>query len=277
MPIHPTALVDARAEIDLEADIGPYVVIDGPVQIGRGTRVLAHAVLTGWTDIGEDNVIHMGAVIGHEPQDFSYAQQKTFLKIGDRNVFREHSQVHRATIENSATHIGNDNYLMQNAHVAHNCQIGNHTIIAGGALLAGHVHVDDHAFVSGNCVVHQFVRIGTLALLRGLSRTSRDVPPFCIMDGTHTVRGLNSIGLRRAGFSGDQIRALRAVFSRLFRHKVNMKREIAMLRREPCSSEVIALLDFIQQSERGVCFGPQQAEQKGQRKHAEPVDAQGEE
>ncbi len=260
MPIHPTALVDPRAEIDPEADIGPYVVIDGQVRIGRGTRVLAHAVLTGWTDIGEDNVIHMGAVIGHEPQDFSYAQQQTFLTIGHRNVFREHSQVHRGTTEGSATHIGNDNYLMQHAHVAHNCRIGNHTIIAGGALLAGYVQVEDRAFVSGNCVVHQFVRIGTLALLRGLSRTSRDVPPFCIMDGTHTVRGLNSIGLRRAGFSREQIRALRTAFTRLFRHKVNIKQEVEILRQEPCSPAVLALLDFIQQSERGVCFGPRQGE-----------------
>lgn len=268
MPIHPTALVDPRAQIDPEADIGPYVVIDGQVRIGRGTRVLAHAVLTGWTDIGEDNVIHMGAVIGHEPQDFSYAQQKTFLQIGHRNVFREHSQVHRGTTEGSTTYIGNDNYLMQNAHVAHNCHIGNQVIIAGGALLAGHVQVEDRAFVSGNCVVHQFVRIGTLALLRGLSRTSRDVPPFCIMDGTHTVRGLNSIGLRRAGFSREQIRALRTVFSRLFQHKVNMQREVEVLRQEPCSPAVLTLLDFIQQSERGVCFGPRYREQ------AEPGNAQ---
>ena len=145
---------------------------------------------------------------------------------------------------------------------AHNCLIGDHIIIAGGALLAGHVQVEDHAFVSGNCVVHQFVRIGTLALLRGLSRTSRDVPPFCIMDGTHTVRGLNTIGLRRAGFNRQQIRALRIAFTRLFGHRVNMKRTVAMLRQEPCSPEVLALLDFIQHSERGVCFGPRQGEQK---------------
>ena len=258
MPIHPSAVVDSQAEIDPTADIGPYVVIDGPVHIGRGTRVLAHAVLTGWTNIGEDNVIHMGAVIGHEPQDLSYDQQQTFLTIGDRNVFREHSQVHRGTTAGSATLIGDDNYFMQNAHVAHNCQIGNHTIIAGGALLAGYVQVEDRAFVSGNCVVHQFVRIGSLALLRGLSRTSRDVPPFCIMDGTHTVRGINSVGLRRAGFEEEQIRALRTVFGRLFRKKVNLKRVAQALRQEPCSPEVLRLLDFIQQSERGVCFGPRE-------------------
>jgi UDP-N-acetylglucosamine acyltransferase len=256
MPIHPTALVDPRAELHPEAEIGPYVVIDGPVRIGRGTRVLAHAVLTGNTEIGDDNEIHMGAVIGHTPQDLAYKGGHSLLKIGHRNIIREHSQIHRGTVEGSATVLGNDNYLMHHAHVAHNCQLGNQTIIAGGALLAGYVQVEDRAFVSGNCVVHQFVRIGTLALLRGLSRTSRDVPPFCIMDGTHTVRGLNVVGLRRAGFTAERIRALRQAFSRLFRQRVNMRRVVEELRQEPCSPDVLYLLDFIQQSKRGVCFGP---------------------
>jgi UDP-N-acetylglucosamine acyltransferase len=266
MPIHSTALVDPRAEIHPEATIGPYVVIDGRICIGRGTRVLAHVVLTGNTEIGEENEIHMGAVIGHTPQDFSYQGGETFLKIGHRNIIREHSQIHRGTAVGSATIIGNDNYFMHHSHVAHNCQIGNQTVIAGGALLAGYVQVEDRAFVSGNCVVHQFVRIGTLAILRGLSRTSRDVPPFCIMDGTHTVRGLNAVGLRRAGFSADRIRALRQAFGRLFRQKGNLGRALAELRAQPCSSDVGYLLDFIQQSKRGVCFGPRQKQPEDQDK-----------
>ena len=196
--IHPTAVVSSAAEIDPSAVIGPYVVIDGRVRIGSGTHVMAHAVLLGTTEIGERNVIHPGAVLGGEPQDLAFAGSETFLRIGNDNVFREHVQVHRGTTLGSATTVGNGNYVMQNAHVAHNCRVGDGTIIAGGALLAGHVEVDDRAFVSGNCVVHQHVRIGRLALLRGLSRTSRDVPPFCIMDGTHTIRGVNAIGLRRA-------------------------------------------------------------------------------
>jgi UDP-N-acetylglucosamine acyltransferase len=256
MAIHPTALVDSRATIHPEAEIGPYVVIDGAVHIGRGTKVLAHAVLTGNTTIGEDNEIHMGTVIGHIPQDVAYKGASTFLKIGNRNIIREHSQMHRGTKEGTSTVIGDDNFFMHNSHVAHNCQIGNQTIIAGGALLAGYVEVEDRAFVSGNCVVHQFVRIGALALLRGLSRTSRDVPPFCIMDGTHTVRGLNAIGLRRAGFDRERIRALRDAFARLFRQKVNLKEAVEELRQESCTPDVTYLLNFIQQSKRGVCFGP---------------------
>jgi UDP-N-acetylglucosamine acyltransferase len=256
MPIHPTALIDPRAEIHSEADIGPYVVIDGPVRVARGTKVLAHAVLTGNTEIGEDNEIHMGAVIGHTPQDVAYRGAPTFLKIGHRNIIREHSQIHRGTKEGTATIIGDDNFLMHHSHVAHNCQIGNQTIIAGGALLAGYVQVEDRAFVSGNCVVHQFVRIGTLAILRGLSRTSRDVPPFCIMDGTHTVRGLNVVGLRRVGFDRERIRALRQAFTRLFRQKVNLKLAVEELRQQQNTPDVVYLLNFIQQSKRGVCFGP---------------------
>jgi UDP-N-acetylglucosamine acyltransferase len=256
MPIHPTALIDPRAEIHSEADIGPYVVIDGPVRVARGTKVLAHAVLTGNTEIGEDNEIHMGAVIGHTPLDIAYTGAPTFLKIGHRNIIREHSQIHRGTKEGTATIIGDDNFLMHHSHVAHNCQIGNQTIIAGGALLAGYVQVEDRAFVSGNCVVHQFVRIGTLAILRGLSRTSRDVPPFCIMDGTHTVRGLNVVGLRRVGFDRERIRALRQAFTRLFRQKVNLKLAVEELRQQQNTPDVVYLLNFIQQSKRGVCFGP---------------------
>jgi UDP-N-acetylglucosamine acyltransferase len=257
MPIHPTAVVAREAEIEPEADIGPYVVVDGPVRVGRGTKVMAHAYLTGWTEIGEDNTIHVGAVIGHEPQDVAYTGGRTFLRIGRRNIIREYVQIHRGTLADSATVVGDDNFFMQQAHVAHNCRIGSRTIIAGGALLAGYVEVEDGAFVSGNCVVHQFVRIGKLALLRGLSRTSRDVPPFCIMDGTHTVRGVNAVGLRRAGVGTDRIRALRRAFARLFVRKVNLAEAMRELEAEgPLSEEVAYLLAFIRSSRRGVCFGP---------------------
>ena len=256
MPIHPTALIDARAEIDPQADIGPYVVIDGPVHVGPRTRVLAHATLTGWTTIGADNVIHMGAVVGHTPQDLAFTGEESYLRIGDRNVIREHAQIHRGTKPGSATVVGNDNYFMSNAHVAHNCAIGEGVIVAGGALLAGYVEVGDQAFISGNCVVHQYVRIGRLAILRGLSRTSRDVPPFCIMDGTHTVRAINRVGLRRAGFTGAQVRALQNAFVRLFGRAGNLSHAIAAVESEPVSPDVRYLIDFIRASKRGVCFGP---------------------
>ena len=139
MPIHPTALIDPRATIDPSADVGPYVVIDGPVRVGPRTRVLAHAVLVGATELGADNVVHFGAVLGDEPQDLAYRGEATGLRIGDGNVFRENCEIHRGTKADSWTTFGDDNYFMQSAHVAHNCRIGNRAIVGGGALLAGHV------------------------------------------------------------------------------------------------------------------------------------------
>ena len=263
MPIHPTALIDARAEIHPEADIGPYVVIDGPARVGPRTRVLAHATLTGWTTIGADNVIHMGAVIGGTPQDLAFAGEESYLRIGDRNVCREHVQIHRGTKPGSATVIGSDNYFMGNSHVGHNCRIGDHVIITNGAMLGGYVEVEDQAIISGNCTVHQFVRVGRLAILRGLSRTSRDVPPFCIMDGTHTVRALNRVGLRRAGFSAVQIRELQNAFVRLFSRAGNLTKAVADVESKPVSADVRYLIDFIRASKRGVCFGPRQAATAG--------------
>ena len=264
MSIHQTAVIDSAAEIHPQAMIGPYVVIDGAVRVGPRTRVMAHAYLTGWTEIGADNVIHPGAIIGHEPQDLAFAGRESYLRIGDRNVFREHSQVHRATTPGTATVLGDDNYLMHNAHVAHNCTIGNHVIIAGGALVAGHAQVEDLAFISGNCVVHQHVRVGRLAIMRGLSRTSRDVPPFCILDGTHTVRGINLVGLRRAGLSREQIGAIRRAFKELFSIPTNMKTAMKRIEQAgPVSAEVRYLLDFIAASSRGVACAPRRGMRAG--------------
>ena len=256
MPIHPTALIDARAAIHPEADIGPYVVVDGPVRIGPRTRVSAHATLMGWTEIGADNTIHSGAVIGDTPQDLAFTGEETYLRIGDRNVFREHVQIHRGTKPGSATVIGSDNFFMATSHVGHNCSVGNHVIITNGAMLGGYVEVEDQAIVSGNCAVHQFVRVGRLAILRGLSKASRDVPPFCVMDGTHTVRAINRVGLRRAGFAAAQIRALQNAFVLLFGRARNLRIALAELESEPVSAEVRYLIDFIRASKRGVCFGP---------------------
>ena len=256
MTIHPTAVIDGKAEIDSAAEIGPYVVIDGAVTIKRGTRVMAHAYLTGWTEIGEDNEIHPGAVLGAAPQDKAYKGQESYLRVGDRNIFRELVQVHRGTAAGSATVIGNDNFLMATAHVGHNCQVGDNIILANGALLGGHVEVGNSVFLSGNCAVHQFVRIGDYALMRGLSATSRDVPPYAIVDWQHTVRGVNVVGLKRAGFDETRIRAIRTAFRVLFRPGRNLAialKEVEQSKR--VSDDVAALLDFIKASKRGVCFG----------------------
>ncbi|HEY7220615.1 MAG TPA: acyl-ACP--UDP-N-acetylglucosamine O-acyltransferase [Candidatus Binatia bacterium] len=256
MPIHPTAVVDANAEIDADAEIGPYVVIEGKVKIKHGTRVMAHAYLTGWTEIGEANEIHPGAALGGAPQDRAYKGQETYLRIGDRNIIREHVQIHRGTKAGTATVIGNNNFLMANAHVGHNCHLGDNVILANGALLGGYVEVGDSAFISGNCVVHQFVRIGPYALMRGLSGTSRDVPPYAIIDWQHTVRGVNIVGLKRAGFDDKSVRQIREAFRILFRKGRNLALAVKEVEESgKANHHVSALLDFIRASKRGVCFG----------------------
>jgi UDP-N-acetylglucosamine acyltransferase len=263
VPVHPTAIIDPQAEIDPSAEVGPYVVIAGPVRIGPRTRVMAAAYLTGRTEIGADNVIHPGAILGHEPQDLAYAGAPTGLRIGDRNILREHCEVHRGTQPGTSTEIGDDNFVMSHAHVAHNCQLGNRTILATGAALGGHVVVEDRAFISGNCVVHQHVRVGQLAIMQGLSRTSRDVPPFAILDATHTVRGLNRIGLRRAGFDRPRRHALAAAFRILFRVQTNLVAAMAQVEAEVQSPDVDYLLAFIRASQRGVAQGPRRGDEDG--------------
>ena len=256
MTIHPTAVIDPKAEIDSEVEIGPYVVVDGDVKIARGTRVMAHAYLTGWTEIGADNEIHPGAVLGDAPQDKAYKGQETYLRIGDGNIFREYVQVHRGTAAGSATVIGNNNFLMATSHVGHNCKLADNVILVNGALLGGYVEVGNNVFISGNCVVHQFVRIGDHALMRGLSGTSRDVPPFAIVDWQHTVRGVNVVGLKRAGFDDRRIRAIRAAFRILFRTGRNLALAVKELEASgTANSDVLAVLEFIKTSKRGVCFG----------------------
>ena len=255
MPIHATAIVDPRAEIDPTADVGPFVVIDAPVILGAGTRVMAHAFLTGNTRIGRDNVIHVGAILGHEPQHLGYRGEPSGLRIGDRNVFREHSEVHRSWQGDGETVIGDDNYLMSHAHIAHDCHVGNRTLIASGALVAGHAEVADQAFISGNCVVHQHVRIGRLALLQGLAGVGLDVPPFCVAAGVNTLSGLNLVGLRRAGLASERIHALRRAYARLFRGRRNLRLAIAEVEAEPRTPEIDELLAFIRGSRRGICRG----------------------
>jgi UDP-N-acetylglucosamine acyltransferase len=235
MSIHSTAIIDSKAEIDSEVDIGPYVVIEGPVRIKRGTRVIAQAYLSGWTEIGESNEIHPGVVLGDAPQDKAYKGEETYLRIGAHNIFREHVQVHRGTA---------------------NCTLGDQVILANNALLGGYVEVGNSVFISGNCVVHQFVRIGDYALMRGLSGTSRDVPPYAIVDWQHTVRGVNVVGLKRAGFDDRRIRDMKEAFGVLFRKGRNLSLAIKEIETHgKVNEDVLALLDFIKSSKRGVCGG----------------------
>ncbi len=256
MSIHATAIIDSRAEIHPEAEIGPYVVVEGPVKIGRGTRVMPHAILMGHTEIGEANEIHPGVVLGDAPQDTAYQGEVSYLKIGSGNIIREYVQIHRGTKPGSSTVVGDQNFLMVGAHVGHNCSLGNQIVMANGALLGGYVEVSDQVFISAHCLVHQVVRVGTLSLMRGLSGTSRDVPPYSILDWQHTVRGVNVVGLKRAGFDDKRIREIRKAFRMLFRKGRNLTLAVKEVEeKSELSADVVALLEFIKSSKRGVCLG----------------------
>jgi UDP-N-acetylglucosamine acyltransferase len=255
--IHPSAVIGAGVELGPGVEVGPFCMLDGRIRLGARTRLIAQVTILGDTEFGESNVLHPGVVIGNEPQDLTYSGAPRAVRIGNRNVFREQVTVHRGSERGEITIIGDDNFFMQNSHVAHDCRVGNSTLIAGGALLAGWVEVGDRALVSGNCVVHQYTRIGRLAMMRGLSRTSRDVPPFCVMDGTHTLRAINVIGLRRAGFNVSQVRALRDAFNQVFGKRQNLKLAVErMLAKGDLTAEVREMIDFIGASKRGVAVGP---------------------
>ena len=257
MPVDPTARIAPDVELAAGVEVGPGAIIEGPSRIGPGTRILAHAYIGPHTTIGADNLIGFGAVIGYDPQDYAFQGEESHTIIGDRNIIREYATIHRGTKPGSATRVGNDNFLMALSHLAHNAQVGNHVIVVNGALVGGYVEVADRAFISGNCVIHQFCRVGTLALMRGGARTSRDVPPYSIIDGDHIVRGLNLVGLKRAGFTAAQIAPLRQAFRLLFARRGNLSQALARVEAEvPLTPEVTHLLDFIKSSQRGVAMGP---------------------
>ena len=253
--IHPSAVIDPRAELADDVEIGPCVVIDGPVKIAAGTRLVAFVHVSGHTEIGRDNVIHPFAVIGHEPQHTGYDGEPTRLIIGNRNNIREHAEIHRGTVQGCGeTRIGDDNLIMGHAHVAHDCQLGNHVTLVNGALLGGHVEVQDHAFVSGNVVVHQHARIGALAIVQGLGGIGKDVLPYAMASGIDTIVGRNIVALRRRGLDSATRERIKNVFRLFFRLPVpDAASEAARLYPSP---ETDLILQFIRETKRGICrFG----------------------
>ena len=251
--IHPSAIVSPQARLDSTVEVGPHAVIDAGVSLGSGCVVGPGVYLTGQTAIGAGNRFHAGCVIGDAPQDLKYKGAPTRLVIGDRNVFREGVSVHRSTREEDATVIGSDNFLMVHTHVGHNCVIGSHVVIANATLLAGHVQVGDRVFISGNCLIHQFTRIGTLALMQGGAGIGMDLPPFTIAIGINSICGLNIIGLRRAGISPADRLELKKLYRHLFLSNRNLTEAAAEARPMFNSPSARTMLDFLAASKRGVC------------------------
>lgn len=254
--IHPAAVVSPRAELDTGVEVGPYAVIGPHVRIGKYTWVGPHAVIEGHTTIGCENRIFQFASVGAIPQDKKYRGEKSVLIIGDRNVIREFATLHPGTAGGGAvTRVGNDNLFMAYSHVAHDCFIGNSVVMANCATLGGHVVVEDYVGIGGLVGIHQFVRIGESAYLGGGSMVSQDVPPYCLVNGNRAhLLGLNVVGLRRRGFTTEQLTALKRAYRTLFSEGLSLKDALAKLQDEsPLSPEVAHLLEFIAVSQRGIC------------------------
>ncbi len=253
--IHPTALIAEGAAIDKDVEIGPYSVIGGGVKIGAGTRVGSFCVVENDVTIGRGCKIFTGACIGTVPQDLKYSGAPSRVLIGDNNIIREYVTVNLATTEGAATVIGSHNLIMAYSHVAHDCLIGDHCIIANGGTLAGHVTIEDRVVVGGLVAVHQFVRIGTLAIIGGCSKVVTDIPPYSTCDG-HPARfyGLNLVGLKRAGVPAESIHELKAAYRIFFQSGLNKKHALEEMKKTlQVSKEIDHLVSFIASSSRGLC------------------------
>jgi len=254
--IHPTAIIDSKADIGEGIEIGPYCVIEKGVSIAEGTKIGPHVVIREGTQIGKQCQISQFASIGEAPQSVAYKGEKTSLWIGDRNIIREFITLHRGTVKGGGkTVIGNENFLMAYSHVAHDCQIGDQVIMANGATLAGHIVIEDRAIIGGLVAIHQFCRVGTYALIGGLSGILLDIPPYTKAQGDRAkLFGLNTVGLKRANFSEETMRALKKAYRIIFRSGLMLEKAIETVRGDEISKtqEVQHFLQFIQRSKRGI-------------------------
>ncbi|MBU1913519.1 MAG: acyl-ACP--UDP-N-acetylglucosamine O-acyltransferase [Candidatus Omnitrophica bacterium] len=257
MKIHPTAIVDKKAKLADDVEVGPYAIIGPNVEIGKGSIIGPRVTVEGYTIIGEGDRIFTGAVIGSAPQDLKYKGQKSFLKIGKNNIIREYVTMNPGTGEGTATCIGDGNLFMAYSHVAHDCRIGNNCVIANIGTLAGHVTLEDRVVLGGLAAIHQFTRVGKMSIIGGCSKVVQDIPPFSTCDGNPArVYGLNLIGVRRAGMPQKAQRELKKAFKILFHSRLALKNGIAKVKKEIASiKEVEYLLNFLKDSERGICRG----------------------
>jgi len=253
--VHPTAVIDAHAELDSSVEVGPFAVIGPHVRIAARTRVGAHAVLDGHTTIGHGNVIFPHACIGGIPQDMKYAGEQTRLEIGDQNQIREFATVHIGTSQGGGvTRVGSRCLLMANSHVAHDVQLGDGCILANSCALAGHVRVEDRVIFGGLSAVHQFTRVGRLAFISGGSMVTQDVAPYVTVQGDRAeVAGLNTVGLTRAGFDEHQMARVKSAYKILYRSKLGLREAVSRVRAEHGGHEEIDhLVAFLDGSERGI-------------------------
>jgi len=255
--IHPSAIVDSRAELADDVHVGPFCVIDGPVRIGSGTRLKSHVVVEGRTIIGEGNTIFPFAVIGVVPQDLKFSGEPAQTIIGDNNIIRESVTIHRGTAASNQTVVGDQNLLMAYCHVAHDCVVGDHVIMANAATLAGHVTVEDHATIGGLVGVHQFTTIGGHCYIGGGSMITKDVLPFVVVFSYPSVRvgAVNVIGMQRRGFDPEAIKLVKRAYRFIFRSGLSTSNAVKRIREElEPTPEIEHILDFIEKSDRGLLY-----------------------
>ncbi|MCK8824270.1 acyl-ACP--UDP-N-acetylglucosamine O-acyltransferase [Fuchsiella alkaliacetigena] len=254
--IHETAVIDPGAKIGKDVKIGPYSVIGEHVEIGEGTKIGSHVVIKGWTTLGQNNEIFTGASIGLQPQDQKFKGEKSYLFIGDNNTIREYATIHRGTEDGGGeTKIGDDNLIMAYCHVAHDCQLGNEIIMSNAANLAGHVMIEDSAVIAGLSGIHQFVRIGKMAMVGAHSKVVKDVPPYVLVDGhPATVGGINVVGLRRNGVTPELRQQIKRAYKCLYRSDLNISQAIDKMDQElDSSAEIEHFLRFLRNAQRGIC------------------------
>jgi UDP-N-acetylglucosamine acyltransferase len=254
--IHKTAIVDTKAEISSNVEIGPYSIIGPNVKIFENVKIQSHVNITGYTTIGKNNHIYPFASIGNDPQDMKYNGEKTELIIGNKNSIREYTTINPGTIQGGGvTKIGNNNLIMIGAHIAHDCIIGNNIVIANNAAIAGHAEIQDNVILGGNCGVHQFTRIGKMAMIGGMTGVSRDVIPYGLSTGNRNIlNGINLVGLRRIKISNKEIIGLSETYKDIFKTKnlnENLEKLDSRVKENPLVNEVI---DFINKDKkRPIC------------------------
>ena len=250
--VHPTAVVSSLAELGSRVTIGPFAVIEDDVVVGDDCSIAAHTVIKSGTVLGTGNEVCEGAVLGGKPQHLRAGEQLGSLRIGNDNVFREHVTIHRGLNASDCTTIGDGNLLMVNVHIAHDCQIANRTVLVNNVMIAGHVSVGDGAYFGGAAGIHQFCRVGRLAMIGGQAHLSQDVPPFVLVDGiSTTVVGLNLVGLRRAGISRDEMKQLKAAYRLIYRGGLTWKDTLEVLANTFQEGPAAELHPFLAAGQRG--------------------------
>jgi UDP-N-acetylglucosamine acyltransferase len=252
----PTARVDPGAVIGQGTRIGEYCVIEADVTIGGNCRLEPYVYVKRWTTLGDENEISSGTVLGTDPLDKVFDGQRSYLRVGHKNKIREHYTISRGTQPESETRIGSGNFIMTSGHIAHNSILGDNIVVASGVLVAGHVEIEDQAFISGGVVIHQFSRIGRLAMIGGNTRVNSDLPPFFLYsDFNVAAKGPNIVGLKRAGFSLEEIKRLKAAYRLLYRDGLQRQEALQRIEAELPSDHTRHLVEFIRRSKRGICGG----------------------